>query len=190
MSRFAVLSRTTIGAVAAVGLGGAATLSAQAPSAPHSFLESTCYKCHSEEAESASALFSGFYLDRLDVAQIAAAPEHQDNPTRMERYAKLNAYHMGVVSKFVAKLAATDDGDGKLLDHMLMLYGSPMANSNAHDHYPLPVVVFGHAAGRYQGDMHVMAKPHTPMTNLFMAIAAKEDIDVDRFGDSNGVLEI
>jgi hypothetical protein len=119
-----------------------------------------------------------------------AISHHQDNPTRMERYAKLNTYHMGVVSKLVGKLAATDDGDGKLLDHMLMLYGSPMANSNAHDHYPLPVVVFGHSAGRYEGNTHVMAKARTPMTNLFMAIAARENIAVDRFGDSNGTLEI
>jgi hypothetical protein len=119
-----------------------------------------------------------------------AISHHQDNPTRMERYAKLNTYHMGVVSRFVGKLAATGDGDGKLLDHMLMLYGSPMANSNAHDHYPLPVVVFGRGAERYQGNRHILAKPRTPMANLFMAIAAKEDIAVERFGDSNGVLEI
>jgi hypothetical protein len=108
----------------------------------------------------------------------------------MERYAKLNAYHMSVVSRFVGKLAAADDGDGKLLDHMLMLYGSPMSNSNAHDHYPLPVVVFGHAVNRYAGNRHVMAKPRTPMANLFMGIAVKEAIELDSFGDSNGMLEI
>jgi hypothetical protein len=119
-----------------------------------------------------------------------AISHHQDNPTRMERYAKLNTYHMGIVSRFVGKLATTDDGEGKLLDHMLMLYGSPMANSNAHDHYPLPVVVFGHGAGRYQGNTHIVSKPRTPMSNLFMAIAAKEDIEIDHFGDSNGVIEI
>jgi hypothetical protein len=119
-----------------------------------------------------------------------AISHHQENPTRMARYAKLNAYHMTVVSRFVDKLASVDDGDGKLLDHMLMLYGSPMSNSNAHDHYPLPVVVFGHAAGRYEGNRHVMAKPRTPMANLFMSIAANEDIELESFGDSNGVLEI
>jgi hypothetical protein len=119
-----------------------------------------------------------------------AISHHQENPTRMERYAKLNAYHMTVVSRFVAKLAAAEDGEGKLLDHMLMLYGSPMSNSNAHDHYPLPVVVFGHAVGRYEGNRHVMAKPRTPMANLFMGIAVKEGIELDSFGDSNGMLEI
>jgi hypothetical protein len=119
-----------------------------------------------------------------------AISHHQDNPTRMERYAKLNTYHMSVVSRFVGKLAATNDGDGSLLDHMLMLYGSPMANSNAHDHYPLPVVMFGHGVGRYPGGTHVVAKPRTPMTNLFMAMAAKEGIELQRFGDSTGVLEV
>jgi hypothetical protein len=119
-----------------------------------------------------------------------AISHHQDNPTRMERYAKLNTYHMSVLSRFVGKLAAADDGDGKLLDHMLLLYGSPMANSNAHDHYPLPVVLFGHGAGRYEGNRHIVAKPHTPMANLFLAMAAKEDIAIERFGDSDGVLEI
>ena len=119
-----------------------------------------------------------------------AISHHQENPTRMERYAKLNAYHMSVVAKFVDKLKSTPDGEGSLLDHMLVLYGSPMANSNAHDHYPLPVVVFGHGAGRYQGNNHVLAAPHTPMANLFTSIAAKEDIKLDAFGDSTGSIEI
>ncbi len=119
-----------------------------------------------------------------------AISHHQENPTRMERYAKLNTYHMSVVAKFVDKLKSTPDGEGSLLDHMLLLYGSPMANSNAHDHYPLPVVMFGHAAGRYQGNNHILAAPHTPMANLFMSLAAKEDIKLDAFGDSTGSLEI
>jgi hypothetical protein len=119
-----------------------------------------------------------------------AISHHQENPTRMERYAKLNAYHMSIVARFVDKLRATPDGEGNLLDHSLMLYGSPMANSNAHDHYPLPVVVFGHGAGRYQGNVHVMAKPRTPMANLFLSMAAKEDVKLESFGDSTGLLEI
>jgi hypothetical protein len=119
-----------------------------------------------------------------------AISHHQENPTRMERYAKLNTYHMSVVARFVEKLKAAQDGEGSLLDQSLLLYGSPMANSNAHDHYPLPVIVFGHGAGRYRGNEHVMAAPRTPMANLFMSIAAKEDIELDSFGDSTGALEI
>jgi hypothetical protein len=119
-----------------------------------------------------------------------AISHHQENPTRMERYAKLNAYHMSVVARFVEKLKTTQDGEGSLLDHSLLLYGSPIANSNAHDHYPLPVVVFGHGAGRYRGNEHILAAPRTPMANLFMSIAAKEGIELDSFGDSTGTLEI
>jgi hypothetical protein len=119
-----------------------------------------------------------------------AISHHQENPTRMERYAKLNTYHMSVVAKLVDKLKSTPDGDGTLLDHMLMLYGSPMANSNAHDHYPLPVIVFGHADGRYEGNRHIMAAERTPMANLFRTIAAKEKIELKGFGDSTGLLEI
>ena len=119
-----------------------------------------------------------------------AISHHQENPTRMERYAKLNTYHMSVVARFVEKLKSTPDGDGSLLDHSLLLYGSPMSNSNAHDHYPLPVVLFGRAAGRYAGNTHLCAKPRTPMANLFMSIAANEDIELDRFGDSTGLLEV
>ena len=119
-----------------------------------------------------------------------AISHHQDNPTRMERYAKLNTYHMSIVARLMEKLKATPDGEGNLLDHSLMLYGSPMSNSNAHDHYPLPVAVFGRGAGRYQGNTHIVAKPRTPMANLFMSIAAKQDIELDSFGDSTGLLEI
>jgi hypothetical protein len=119
-----------------------------------------------------------------------AISHHQENPTRMERYAKLNAYHMSVVARFVEKLKSAPDGEGSLLDHSLMLYGSPMANSNAHDHYPLPVVMFGHAAGRFAGNRHVMAAPRTPMTNLFMSIAHGQDLELESFGDSTGLLEV
>ncbi len=86
MRRLAVFDRATAAAAVAVGFFGVAgTASAQTPSAPHSFLESTCYKCHSEDAESASALFSGFYLDRLNVDQIAAAPEQWEKVVRKLR---------------------------------------------------------------------------------------------------------
>jgi hypothetical protein len=119
-----------------------------------------------------------------------AISHHQDNPTRMERYARLNTYHMTVVARFLDKLKAAPDGDGNLLDNMLVLYGSPMSNSNAHDHYPLPVAVFGRAGGRYEGNRHIMAAERTPMSNLFLSMAAKQDIEIESFGDSTGRLEI
>jgi hypothetical protein len=119
-----------------------------------------------------------------------AISHHQDNPTRMERYAKLNTYHMTVVARFLDKLEATPDGDGNLLDNMLVLYGSPMSNSNAHDHYPLPVAIFGRAGGRYEGNRHIMAAERTPMSNLFLGMAAKQGIEMETFGDSTARLEV
>lgn len=119
-----------------------------------------------------------------------AISHHQENPTRMERYAKLNRYHMTIVARYLEKLRATGDGEGNLLDHSLVLYGSPMSNSNAHDHYPLPVVTFGYAHGRYTGNRHIMAAERTPMSNLFMSIAAKQDIELEKHGDSTGLLEV
>jgi hypothetical protein len=119
-----------------------------------------------------------------------AISHHQENPTRMERYATLNRYHMTIVARYLDKLRATPDGEGNLLDHSLVLYGSPMSNSNAHDHYPLPVLTFGYAHGRYTGNRHIMAAERTPMSNLFMSIAAKQDIALEKHGDSTGLLEV
>jgi hypothetical protein len=119
-----------------------------------------------------------------------AISHHQENPTRMERYAKLNTYHMSIVARFLEKMHATPDGEGNLLDHSLVLYGSPMSNSNAHDHYPLPVLLFGRAVDRYEGNRHIMAAERTPMSNLFMSIAAKQGIELESHGDSTGLLEV
>jgi hypothetical protein len=119
-----------------------------------------------------------------------ALSHHQDNEVRMARYARLNTYHTAVFATFLEKLRATEDGDGTLLDHSLVLFGSPMSNSNLHDHYPLPVLTAGGGAGRYRGGLHVMAEERTPMTNLFMTIAAREGIELESFGDSTGHLEI
>ena len=119
-----------------------------------------------------------------------AISHHQDNPTRMERYAKLNTYHMSIVARFLEKLRATQDGEGNLLDHSFVLYGSPMSNSNAHDHYPLPVVFFGRAVDRYEGNRHIMAAERTPMSNLFMSIALKQGIELESHGDSTGLLDV
>ncbi len=119
-----------------------------------------------------------------------ALSHHQDDPIRMERYAKLNAYHVSIVGYFLDKLRSTQEGDSNLLDNSLVLFGSPMGNSNAHDHVALPVLIAGTAAGRYAGNRHIETAKHTPLSNLFLTIAAKEGIELDRFGDSNGMLEV
>lgn len=115
---------------------------------------------------------------------------HQDDPTRMARYSKINEYHVAVTTYLLDKLRSMPDVDGTLLDNTLVLYGSPMSNSNAHDHIDLPVFLAGGASGKYRGSRHIATPKGTPMANLFLTMAAKEDIDLPSFGDSTGLLEI
>jgi len=119
-----------------------------------------------------------------------ALSHHQDDPTRMERYAKINAYHTTIVAYFLDRLRSTPEGDSNLLDNSLVMYGSPMGNSNAHDHIALPIVIAGTGAGRYAGNRHIVNPGHTPLANFFMTLAAKEDIPLERFGDSTGIMEV
>jgi hypothetical protein len=119
-----------------------------------------------------------------------ALSHHQDDPTRMQRYAKINAYHVTVVAYFLDKLRSTAEGDGNLLDNSLVMYGSPMGNSNAHDHIALPVFIAGTGAGKYEGNRHIVNPEHTPLANFFMTLAEKEGIHLESFGDSTGLMEV
>jgi hypothetical protein len=119
------------------------------------------------------------------------ASHHSEIPANIDRLAKLNEYHTRTtIAYFLRKLAATRDGDGSLLDHSLIVYGSGMANPNQHDHNPLPILLAGGAAGRLQGGRHVRAAADTPFSNLLVTVLAKLDVPVDSFGDSTGALEI
>lgn len=119
-----------------------------------------------------------------------ALSHHQQDPVRMERYSRINRYHVAVTAYFLEQLRATPDGDGTLLDNSVVLYGSPMGNSNLHDHLRLPVFLAGHGAGRYEGDRHIRNPRGTPMSNLFMAMAEKEGIHLESFGDSTGTMSL
>ena len=119
-----------------------------------------------------------------------ALSHHQNDPTRMERYAKLNAYHVSIVAWYLDKLRATQDVGTNLLDSSLVMFGSPMSNSNAHDHLGLPVFIAGTAAGRYEGNRHIENPRGTPLANFFMTLAAREGVKLERFGDSTGVMEV
>jgi hypothetical protein len=119
-----------------------------------------------------------------------ALSHHQQDPVRMERYAKLNAYHLSIVAYFLDKLASTPEGDSNLLASSLVMFGSPMGNSNLHDHNDLPVLIAGTAAGRYTTNRHIENPKGTPIANLFMTLAAKEDIELESFGDSTGTMEV
>ncbi len=116
------------------------------------------------------------------------ASHHQNNPERLENLTKINTYHVGLVAYFLGKLKATPDGDGNLLDHSLILYGSGMSNSNVHNHAPLPVFVAGGAAGRMRGGRHLKYPEGTPMSNLLLSILDKAGVPEDHVGDSTGPL--
>ncbi len=113
---------------------------------------------------------------------------HQNDPVKIEKLAKLQTYHLSLFGYFLNKLRSTQDGEGNLLDHSLLLYGSCMSNSNVHDHGPLPVVVAGGAAGRMKGYRHLKYPDQTPMSNLLLTLLDKMDVRPGSVGDSTGLL--
>ena len=119
-----------------------------------------------------------------------ATSHHQNRAEKIEKLVKIQLYHLGLFTHFLDKLAKTPDGDGSLLDHSMLLYGSNMSNSNLHNHYPLPNLLVGGAAGKLEGGRHLKFEDHTPMSNLLLAMLNKTGINVDTLGDSSGPLSI
>ena len=117
-----------------------------------------------------------------------AVSHHANRPEKMAMNVRIQRYHVSLFAKFLARLDATPEGDGTLLDHSILLYGSNMSNSNAHDHFPLPNVVVGGAGGRHRGGRHVKAEDHTPMTNLLVTLLDKVDVPLEALGDSTGTI--
>ncbi len=115
---------------------------------------------------------------------------HQENPAKIAEFAKLNRYHVSLVPYFLNKLKNTPDGDGNLLDHSIVLYGSPMGDSNVHNHKRVPIFLAGRACGQIKGNLHVRCKDSTPMANTLLTVAHKLGIDIQSFGDSNGEVAI
>jgi hypothetical protein len=115
---------------------------------------------------------------------------HQENPAKIAEFAKLNRYHVSLIPYFLNKLKNTPDGDGNLLDHSVVLYGSPLGDSNVHNHKRVPIFLAGYANGRLKGNLHVRAKDSTPMANVLVTVAHKLGVDVESFGDSNGEVAI
>jgi Protein of unknown function (DUF1552) len=118
------------------------------------------------------------------------ASHHANVKANMDNFALINKYHVQMLAYFIEKLASAPDGDGTLLDHSMILYGSAMSNGNQHDHDPLPIVLVGGASGKLQGSRHIVAAPHTPMSNLLLTMLDKLGAHRDSFGDSTGKLEI
>jgi Protein of unknown function (DUF1552) len=118
-----------------------------------------------------------------------ATSHHQNRPEKMEKLVKIQHYHIGLFGQFLEKLQSIQDGDGSLLDHSLILFGSNMSNSNAHNHFPLPNLVVGGASGQHEGGRHLKYPDHTPMTNLLLSMLDKVGIPMETLGDSSGRLE-
>jgi len=116
---------------------------------------------------------------------------HGENPKTILEFAKLNQYHVSTVAYFIDKLKNTPDGDGSLLDHSLVMYGSPMGDSHVHEHRRVPVFLVGHANGQFKGNLHFQCSEGTPMANLLLTMLHRLGVqDVNEIGDSTGELAI
>ncbi len=113
---------------------------------------------------------------------------HGNDPEKMAKVAKINAYHVSLFAYFLEKLKATRDGDGSLLDHVVYLYGSGMGNPNVHDHVNLPILVAG-AAGKLKGGRHIKYQTPAPLANVHLTLLDKVGVRLNSFADSNGKVE-
>ena len=114
---------------------------------------------------------------------------HGNNPEKIARMAKINAFHVSLFAYYLEKLKSTPDGDGTLLDHSMVLYGSGMGNPNVHDHVNLPTIVAGGGAGRMKGGRHISYAEPTPLANLHLTLLEKVGVRLDKFADSQGTID-
>jgi len=119
-----------------------------------------------------------------------SASHHAEYVPSILELSKINRYHVAILSYFLNKLKNTPDGDGNLLDHTLVFYGSPMGNSNTHNHKRIPVLIAGHASGQIRGNLHLRFPEGTPQANALLTMMKKLGVDIDHFGDSTGAIEI
>jgi hypothetical protein len=119
-----------------------------------------------------------------------AMSHHSNNPEKMKAYAKLNAYHVETLAYFLKKLQTINDGDGTLLDHTVVLYGSGMSDGNVHNNYDVPVVVVGGRDQQIKGNRHLRYPKGTPLANLMLTLMDKFDVPLKSFGNSTGELDL
>jgi hypothetical protein len=117
-----------------------------------------------------------------------ALSHHANDPAKKDRLSLIQRYHTAVFAKFVEKLSKMPDGDGTMLDHSILLFGSNMSNSNAHNQYPLPTAVLGKGCGKIKGGQHIYFPERTPLANLLLTIAQRAGVPIDKLGDSTGVV--
>jgi len=115
---------------------------------------------------------------------------HRNDPAMIEKVAQINGYHVELFASFLKRLKETPDGDGTLLDHTMVLYGSGLSDGNKHQHDDLPVLLAGRGCGTFKPGRHVRVAKETPMANLFLSMLDGVGVNVEKLGDSNGKLEL
>ncbi|HET6896849.1 MAG TPA: DUF1552 domain-containing protein [Vicinamibacteria bacterium] len=114
---------------------------------------------------------------------------HQNNPEWVEKVTRINVHHMELFAHFVSRLKATADGDGTLLDHSMVVYGSAIADGNKHTHEALPVLLAGRGGGAIKSGRHVVYAKPTPLTNLYLTLLDRMGVRPETIGDSTGRVE-
>jgi hypothetical protein len=119
-----------------------------------------------------------------------ATSHHRNEPALLAANTRVQIYHYTLFARFLDKLKSTPDGDGSLLDHSVIMYGSGMSDSNLHSHHGLPLVVVGGGAGSVQGNRHVVNPADTPIANLHLSLAQKFGCALESFGASTGAVAL
>ncbi len=120
-----------------------------------------------------------------------SASHHQDREDRIKDFQKINLYHIGMLPYFLNKLKNTPDGERNLLDNTLVMYGSPMGNSNVHNHKRCPLILAGHAGGQLKGNLHIKTADGTPMANVMLSMLHMLGLeDFKSFGDSTEAMDL
>jgi hypothetical protein len=114
---------------------------------------------------------------------------HGGDVEKIAKMAKINAFHVSLFAYFLERLKSTREGNGTLLDHSLLLYGSGMGNPNVHDHTNLPILVAGGAAGNMKGGRHIRYSQPAPLANLHLTLLEKAGVRLESFGDSKGKVD-
>jgi hypothetical protein len=118
------------------------------------------------------------------------ASHHQESADKIRLFQKINTYHVGMVPYLLDKLKSIQEDDQHLLERSLIIYGSPMGDSNLHNHRRLPLFLVGHASGQLKGNLHIAAPADTPMANTWLSVLQRLGIQRDRFGDSTAALDL
>jgi hypothetical protein len=134
--------------------------------------------------------FSGRTYPELGINEAHHPLSHHDNdPAKLASLAKIDAYHITLFSYFVNRLRATADGDGSLLDHVMLIYGAGMADGNEHSPFDLPILLVGGGAGQLRGGRHLRYPKGTPLANLHLTLLDKLGVPAGKIGDSTGEFE-